>query len=97
MNIHLFHDASNLISITKSPSIYSDNRQKALKYAVEKIKQKRSDLEKDKHHFAVFGDLNFRLDLGPLIEVNQQIVFITINLIITSQFSQKELYKKTSQ
>lgn len=40
VNVHLFHDASNLIACEASPSIYSANRQNALRYVIN-----RSDLE----------------------------------------------------
>ncbi|KAJ4948277.1 hypothetical protein JOQ06_019813, partial [Pogonophryne albipinna] len=35
VNIHLFHDASNLIAWEKSPSVYSGTRQKALGYVLD--------------------------------------------------------------
>lgn len=34
VNIHLFHDASNLIACNSSPSIYSANRKNALRYVI---------------------------------------------------------------
>ncbi|KAJ1141441.1 hypothetical protein NDU88_007774, partial [Pleurodeles waltl] len=34
VNIHLFHDASNLIAWETSPSVYSGIRQKALSYVL---------------------------------------------------------------
>uniref|UniRef100_A0A6G1SC38 inositol-polyphosphate 5-phosphatase n=1 Tax=Aceria tosichella TaxID=561515 RepID=A0A6G1SC38_9ACAR len=37
VNIHLFHDASNLVAMRATPSPYAQNRQKALEYALEKI------------------------------------------------------------
>lgn len=40
VNIHLFHDASNLIACNSSPSIYSANRKNALRYVIN-----RSDLQ----------------------------------------------------
>jgi len=36
VNIHLFHDASNLVAWEKSPSVYSGTRQKALGYALDR-------------------------------------------------------------
>ncbi|CAL8391268.1 unnamed protein product [Arctogadus glacialis] len=35
VNIHLFHDASNLVALEKSPSVYSGTRQKALGYVLD--------------------------------------------------------------
>uniref|UniRef100_A0A3Q3WZW2 inositol-polyphosphate 5-phosphatase n=1 Tax=Mola mola TaxID=94237 RepID=A0A3Q3WZW2_MOLML len=34
VNVHLFHDASNLIACNSSPSIYSANRKNALRYVI---------------------------------------------------------------
>lgn len=36
VNIHLFHDASNLVAWENSPSVYSDTRQKALGYVLDR-------------------------------------------------------------
>ena len=60
--------ASLVFNIIQSPSVYSQNRQKALQYVIEQLTQQRCDCE-EKFNFALFGDFNFRLDLGPLIEV----------------------------
>lgn len=38
VNIHLFHDASNLIAMEQTPSPYAQNRQRALEFALERIK-----------------------------------------------------------
>lgn len=38
VNIHLFHDASNLVAWEKSPSIYSGTRQKALGYVLDRYR-----------------------------------------------------------
>ncbi len=67
MNVHLFHDASNLVALSVSPSLYSENRRRALKYTLEKINENRYLTEFDSYT-AIFGDFNFRLDLGPLID-----------------------------
>lgn len=40
VNVHLFHDASNLIACNSSPSIYSANRKNALRYVIS-----RSDIQ----------------------------------------------------
>lgn len=37
VNIHLFHDASNLIACNSSPSIYSANRKNALRYVINRL------------------------------------------------------------
>ena len=36
LNVHLFHDASNLLAAERSPSIYSKCRRNALKFTLEK-------------------------------------------------------------
>ena len=38
VNIHLFHDASNLKSVEKTPSIYVDFRQRALQYTLDRVR-----------------------------------------------------------
>jgi len=67
VNIHLFHDASNLVALSVSPSLYSENRRRALNYTLDKINQNYYINETDSST-AIFGDFNFRLDLGPLID-----------------------------
>ncbi|XP_039900685.1 inositol polyphosphate-5-phosphatase A-like isoform X1 [Simochromis diagramma] len=64
VNIHLFHDASNLVAWEKSPSEYSGTRQKALTYVLDRI----TDQRYEKLPFFVFGDFNFRLDSKKVIE-----------------------------
>ncbi|KAG7229876.1 hypothetical protein INR49_012400 [Caranx melampygus] len=66
VNIHLFHDASNLVAWEKSPSVYSGTRQKALGYVLDRI----TDQRYEKVPYFVFGDFNFRLDSKQVIEVS---------------------------
>ena len=40
VNIHLFHDASNLISVESVPSIYVNYRKRALSYTLDRISNK---------------------------------------------------------
>ncbi|KAJ3603981.1 hypothetical protein NHX12_028722 [Muraenolepis orangiensis] len=64
VNVHLFHDASNLIACTASPSVYSQNRRKALGYVMDRmLVTLDSPLP-----FFLFGDFNFRLDTLCLVE-----------------------------
>ncbi|XP_028651159.1 inositol polyphosphate-5-phosphatase A [Erpetoichthys calabaricus] len=63
VNIHLFHDASNLIAWENSPSVYSRTRQKALSYVLDRITDQR--YEKVPHF--LFGDFNFRLDSKDVV------------------------------
>uniref|UniRef100_A0AAR2LRY4 inositol-polyphosphate 5-phosphatase n=1 Tax=Pygocentrus nattereri TaxID=42514 RepID=A0AAR2LRY4_PYGNA len=64
VNIHLFHDASNLVAWENSPSVYSGTRQKALGYVLDRI----TDQRYDKVPYFLFGDFNFRLDSKQVIE-----------------------------
>ncbi|KAL0979418.1 hypothetical protein UPYG_G00184820 [Umbra pygmaea] len=64
VNVHLFHDASNLIACNASPSIYSANRHKALRYVINRI----SDTSYNPLPFFLFGDFNFRLDTLSLVQ-----------------------------
>ncbi|KAM6954319.1 inositol polyphosphate-5-phosphatase A [Aplochiton taeniatus] len=64
VNLHLFHDASNLIACNSSPSVYSANRQKALRYVLSRI----SDNSCTPLPFFLFGDFNFRLDTLSLVQ-----------------------------
>ncbi|XP_053477638.1 inositol polyphosphate-5-phosphatase A isoform X1 [Ictalurus furcatus] len=64
VNIHLFHDASNLVACENSPSVYSAIRQKALGYVLDRI----TDQRYEKLPYFLFGDFNFRLDSKQVIE-----------------------------
>ncbi|XP_032346498.1 inositol polyphosphate-5-phosphatase A isoform X3 [Camelus ferus] len=64
VNIHLFHDASNLVAWETSPSVYSGIRRKALGYVLDRI----SDQRFEKASYFVFGDFNFRLDSKSVVE-----------------------------
>lgn len=64
VNVHLFHDASNLIACNSSPSIYSANRKNALRYVINRI----SDNRHASLPFFLFGDFNFRLDTLSLVQ-----------------------------
>ncbi|XP_011194166.2 inositol polyphosphate-5-phosphatase A isoform X1 [Zeugodacus cucurbitae] len=59
VNIHLFHDASNLTALADFPSVYSQRRRKALIHTL-----KRFDIDKDNEivPYFLFGDFNFRSD-----------------------------------
>ncbi|XP_060027057.1 inositol polyphosphate-5-phosphatase A isoform X1 [Erinaceus europaeus] len=64
VNIHLFHDASNLVAWESSPSLYSGIRHKALGYVLDRIMDQRFE----KVAYFVFGDFNFRLDAKSVVE-----------------------------
>ena len=82
VNVHLFHDASNLLAAAQSPSVYSEFRKNALQYTLKKYEHVSmpiidaflcSSLPLDPAEgsvpFAIFGDFNFRLDAHRLLEV----------------------------
>uniref|UniRef100_F1SDI6 inositol-polyphosphate 5-phosphatase n=1 Tax=Sus scrofa TaxID=9823 RepID=F1SDI6_PIG len=64
VNIHLFHDASNLVAWETSPSVYSGIRHKALGYVLDRI----TDQRFERASYFVFGDFNFRLDSKAVVE-----------------------------
>uniref|UniRef100_A0A1I7YB54 inositol-polyphosphate 5-phosphatase n=1 Tax=Steinernema glaseri TaxID=37863 RepID=A0A1I7YB54_9BILA len=61
INVHLFHDESNLALIHENPSLYSNNRKRALNYVLDQL-QSFSNGERHANAVFIFGDLNFRLD-----------------------------------
>ncbi|XP_050304592.1 inositol polyphosphate-5-phosphatase A isoform X2 [Anthonomus grandis grandis] len=58
VNIHLFHDASNLVSMSSYPSVYCRNRQRALEHTLYRFHND----PLDNVPYFVFGDFNFRTD-----------------------------------
>ncbi|KAF8354849.1 ipp-5 [Pristionchus pacificus] len=60
INVHLFHDESNLALIHENPSLYSSNRKRALDFVINECVLDNDD-DSSIHRF-IFGDLNFRLD-----------------------------------
>ncbi|KAF7247220.1 Type I inositol 1,4,5-trisphosphate 5-phosphatase [Varanus komodoensis] len=71
VNIHLFHDASNLVAWETSPSVYSGIRNKALGYVLDRIIDQRFE----RISYFVFGDFNFRLDAKSVVEVGSSLFF----------------------
>jgi inositol-1,4,5-trisphosphate 5-phosphatase len=78
-NIHLFHDASNLVAMRATPSPYAQTRQKALEYALERISapletnsyssNNNISIEGDEQvPLFIFGDFNFRLDTNRVVQ-----------------------------
>ncbi|XP_039193384.1 inositol polyphosphate-5-phosphatase A isoform X5 [Crotalus tigris] len=65
VNIHLFHDASNLVAWETSPSVYSGIRHKALSYVLDRIIDQRFE----RVSYFIFGDFNFRLDSKSVVEL----------------------------
>jgi len=65
VNVHLFHDASNLLAAETSPSIYSQFRKNALEFTLKSLPLNSTD---NSVPFVIFGDFNFRLDVHRLLE-----------------------------
>ncbi|GAB1607572.1 hypothetical protein Ahia01_001041000, partial [Argonauta hians] len=63
-NIHLFHDASNIIAMQNSPSVYCGNRKEALQHTLQRFDEDKYE----KLPMFIFGDFNFRLDTHLLIK-----------------------------
>jgi len=61
INIHLYHDDSNLVAFAKTPSQYAEKRKEALEEAIIhcNVDHKKPTI--------LFGDLNWRLDLPATI------------------------------
>lgn len=66
VNIHLFHDASNLVSMSSYPSVYCRNRQRALEHTLYRFHND----PYDNVPYFVFGDFNFRTDNEGVIKVS---------------------------
>uniref|UniRef100_A0A0N5ALK2 inositol-polyphosphate 5-phosphatase n=1 Tax=Syphacia muris TaxID=451379 RepID=A0A0N5ALK2_9BILA len=59
VNVHLFHDDSNIALVHENPSLYSENRKRALDFVIEELRRTE---ENQNNTLFLFGDLNFRLD-----------------------------------
>ena len=71
VNIHLFHDVSNLKSVESVPSIYVNYRKRALSYTLDRISKASSPSNPNSHPprpFFIFGDFNFRLDCKNVVK-----------------------------
>ncbi|XP_014663717.1 PREDICTED: type I inositol 1,4,5-trisphosphate 5-phosphatase-like isoform X2 [Priapulus caudatus] len=64
INIHLFHDASNLVAMESTPSSYRNSRHKVLEHTLERFD---TDEYQTVPHF-IFGDFNFRLDAQAVVQ-----------------------------
>lgn len=92
INIHLLHDASNLLAIESFPSIYSDFRHRALRHVLERLKS--GDWKNIP--FFIFGDFNFRVDMHSVV---QRLTNETVPLPVTSNKNgeiSKIVYKEQS-
>lgn len=65
VNVHLFHDASNLEALSQAPSAYAVTRNTAIRYVADTVL---GDIDPSKDAAFVFGDMNFRLDLKHVVE-----------------------------
>ncbi|UJR28749.1 hypothetical protein I4U23_009976 [Adineta vaga] len=65
VNVHLFHDASNILAVEQSPSVYSTCRKNALQFTLQRLPLNSSDTPVP---YVIFGDFNFRLDANRLVQ-----------------------------
>ncbi|KAH8342094.1 hypothetical protein KR059_011955 [Drosophila kikkawai] len=71
VNIHLFHDASNLAACENFPSVYCKTRRRALVHTIERF---HLDEQNGTVPFFLFGDFNFRCDTeGVVKELTQNL------------------------
>jgi len=66
VNLHNFHDASNIKALMESPSVFCANRQRSLRYVLDRCGIV-GNRETDGLQF-LFGDFNFRLTMQQLME-----------------------------
>ncbi|XP_050080509.1 uncharacterized protein LOC126568131 [Anopheles maculipalpis] len=65
VNIHLFHDASNLEACEEYPSVYCKSRRRALVHTLERFHK---DTVNRPVPYFVFGDFNFRCDTEGVVK-----------------------------
>lgn len=65
INIHLFHDASNLAACEQYPSVYCKSRRKALLHTIERFHK---DPKNVLVPYFIFGDFNFRCDTEGVLK-----------------------------
>ncbi|XP_064546977.1 inositol polyphosphate-5-phosphatase A isoform X1 [Drosophila montana] len=65
VNIHLFHDASNLAACEDFPSVYCKTRRRALIHTIERF---HLDEKNGSVPFFIFGDFNFRCDTAGVVK-----------------------------
>ncbi len=99
VNVHLFHDASNLLAVEQSPSVYSQFRKNALEYTLRRYQEKNKfnflfiricnvslplNASDESVPYAIFGDFNFRLDTNRLLQVIlSENIFRLLNFIFS--------------
>ncbi|CAG5014422.1 unnamed protein product [Parnassius apollo] len=63
VNIHLFHDASNLLAMEPFPSVYCRSRRRALRHTLRHLHS-----DANAAPYFIFGDFNFRTDTGGVVK-----------------------------
>ncbi|XP_028043485.1 type I inositol 1,4,5-trisphosphate 5-phosphatase isoform X1 [Bombyx mandarina] len=63
VNIHLFHDASNLVAMEPFPSVYCRSRRRALRHTLRQLHADGSAAP-----YFIFGDFNFRTDTAGVVK-----------------------------
>lgn len=67
INLHLFHDESNLATM-ENPNVYRLIRKNALDYTLGRFKQFNANSMEGESHLFIFGDFNFRLNSASFIK-----------------------------
>ncbi|KAF7635610.1 IPPc domain-containing protein, partial [Meloidogyne graminicola] len=67
VNIHLFHDESNL-NLLENPTLYSNNRKNAFNYVLQKFEKFNGGTIEGSSNLFVFGDFNFRLNFASFVK-----------------------------
>jgi inositol-1,4,5-trisphosphate 5-phosphatase len=103
VNIHLFHDASNLKSVESVPSIYVNYRKRALNYTLDRINNlttastaSRPTTRPEAKPYFIFGDFNFRLDCKSVVK-NLTSDLLDITPISATTEMDKQYVDKRSQ
>ncbi|XP_049880596.1 inositol polyphosphate-5-phosphatase A isoform X2 [Pectinophora gossypiella] len=63
VNIHLFHDASNLLAMEPFPSVYVRSRRRALRHTLRHLHSDAAAAP-----YFIFGDFNFRTDTNGVVK-----------------------------
>ncbi|KAI4462124.1 trisphosphate 5-phosphatase [Holotrichia oblita] len=94
VNIHLFHDASNFIAMEAYPSVYCQNRRRALEHTLQRF---HSDPYGRVPYF-LFGDFNFRTDTeGVIKKLTEGLQSTRIQSNKTSEFTKLQYTNNDSK
>ncbi|XP_065827647.1 inositol polyphosphate-5-phosphatase A-like [Oscarella lobularis] len=92
VNVHLFHDASNLTAMEQSPSVYTFNRKKALNHVLKCVEETQSTPLPTFY----FGDFNFRLDQKNVVKLLSDGLTPSVNQNDDEKVVQMAYYRNSS-